>query len=78
MEAPLEEVDTNIENGNGAPKSLPLQYLPASLSGVAKTLKKKRRGKKTLVSRGETALPKNRGSGFEGSSVPPDVPGGVS
>ncbi|KAI1020201.1 hypothetical protein LB503_006252 [Fusarium chuoi] len=37
--------------------------LPESLQGIAK--KSRKRKGKTLINRGPTALPKNRGSGFE-------------
>lgn len=40
--------------------------LPASLQGTAKQGKSK--NKKGLTDRGPTALPKNRGTGFEGKS----------
>ncbi|KAJ4217631.1 hypothetical protein NW759_008942 [Fusarium solani] len=42
----------------------PPPALPASLQGIAKP-RKGRKGRKTLINRGPTALPKNRGNGFE-------------
>lgn len=44
---------------------LPPPTLPASLQGVAKQGKAKSRSK-ALANRGPGALPKNRGTGFEG------------
>lgn len=43
----------------------PPPALPASLQGLAKP--GSRRKPKALVHRGPTALPKNRGTGFEGT-----------
>ncbi|KAF5021697.1 hypothetical protein F66182_6254 [Fusarium sp. NRRL 66182] len=50
----------------------PPPALPASLEGVAKTGKGRRRPK-TLAHRGPTALPKNRGSGFEEYFADPPI-----
>lgn len=47
----------------------PPPALPASLQGIAKP-GKGRKGRKTLLNRGPTALPKNRGNGFEGMLQP--------
>jgi hypothetical protein len=44
----------------------PPPTLPVSLQGVAKQGKSKRNSK-ALANRGPTALPKNRGTGFEGT-----------
>ncbi|KAH6894561.1 Argonaute complex, subunit Arb1 [Thelonectria olida] len=57
-------LDAIAKNDGQAQGSLPFHELPTSLQGVAKPSKKKR-GKRTVASRGETALPKNRGNGFE-------------
>jgi hypothetical protein len=70
MENPTHETSPHYddkENMKGEKKEpyLPPPTLPASLQGVAKQ-GKSRSGNRPLSHRGPGALPKNRGTGFEG------------
>ncbi|KAM5345195.1 hypothetical protein ACJ41O_011057 [Fusarium nematophilum] len=60
---PPGEVEESQQAMNGDDLGPP-PGLPASLQGIAKPGRGRKR--KTLVNRGPTALPKNRGNGFEG------------
>lgn len=52
-----------------APKVEAPEYAPKVEGATAASKKKKSKNKKTLVKRGPTALPDNRGCGFEGMVV---------
>ncbi|KAH7143747.1 Argonaute complex, subunit Arb1 [Dactylonectria macrodidyma] len=61
MTVPADGNDGSVDDCQGITHP---HLLPPSLQGIVKP-KKTRSGKKSLASRGPTALPKNRGNGFE-------------
>ncbi|KAH7159742.1 Argonaute complex, subunit Arb1 [Dactylonectria estremocensis] len=61
MATSVDGIDGSVDDRQGNRHPHPL---PSSLQGIVKP-KKSRSGHKSLASRGPTALPKNRGNGFE-------------